>query len=98
VKISRYLRRIIAGDKVVAASVLTQRNVIVWLFIALVALFLTHPVGEPRSNFDKRLPMPQGAAGQTSQGDSLGSRPSQFRRASFVPAPPGESSPASRSE
>jgi hypothetical protein len=60
VKISKYLRRIIAGDKVVADSVLTLRNVIVWLFIVLVALFLTNPGGEPRSIFDKPVPMPPG--------------------------------------
>jgi hypothetical protein len=58
VKISRYLRRIIAGDKVVAENMLTMRNVIVWLFIALVALFLTNPGGEPRSIFDKPVPIP----------------------------------------
>jgi hypothetical protein len=34
------------------------RNVIVWLFIALVAAFLTKPAGEPSSIFDKPLPMP----------------------------------------
>jgi len=34
------------------------RNVVVWLFIALVALFLTNPSGEPHSFFDKPLPMP----------------------------------------
>jgi hypothetical protein len=58
VKISRYLRRIIAGDKVVADGMLSLRNVIVWLFIALVALFLTNPGGEPRSIFDKPVPIP----------------------------------------
>jgi hypothetical protein len=57
-KISRYLRRIIAGDKVVYDGMMTLRNVVVWLFIALVALFLTNPAGEPRSIYDKPLPMP----------------------------------------
>jgi hypothetical protein len=60
VKISRYLRRIIAGDKVVADRTLSLRSVIAWLFIALVALFLTNPSGEPRSIFDKPVPMPPG--------------------------------------
>jgi hypothetical protein len=60
VKISRYLRRIIAGDRVVGESVLTLRNLVAWLFIALVALFLTNPGGEPRSIFDKPVPMPPG--------------------------------------
>jgi hypothetical protein len=60
VKLSRYLRRIIAGDKALAAGVLTLRNAIVWLYIVLVALFLTSPAGEPRSIYDKPLPMPAG--------------------------------------
>ena len=55
-QISRYLRRLIAGDKVVAASGMTLRSVVVWLFIALVALFLTKPSSEPRSAFNKPLP------------------------------------------
>lgn len=59
-KISRYLKRIIAGDKAVADGIAALRNVVVWLFIALVALFLTHPAGEPRSIYDKPLPMPAG--------------------------------------
>ena len=33
------------------------RNVIVWLFIALVALFLTHP-SSPASVFDAPVPWP----------------------------------------
>lgn len=59
-KLSSYLRRILAGDKAVAAGMLTLRNVIVWLYIVLVALFLTNPAGEPRSIYDKPLPMPAG--------------------------------------
>jgi hypothetical protein len=58
VKISRYLRRIVAGDKVVARSAMSLRSVIVWLFIALVALFLTKPSAEPHSVFNKPLPLP----------------------------------------
>lgn len=57
-KISRYLRRIIAGDKVVARRAISLRSVIVWLFIALVALFLTKPSAEPRSAFMNPLPLP----------------------------------------
>lgn len=57
-KISRYLRRIIAGDKVVDGRIVTVRSVIVWVFIALVALFLTHPSSEPPSAFSKPIPMP----------------------------------------
>lgn len=57
-KISRYLRRIIAGDKVVDPSGMTVRHLVVWLFIALVALFLTKPSAEPHSVFKKPLPLP----------------------------------------
>jgi len=34
------------------------RNIVVWLFIALVAAFLTHPAGEPRSALDSPVPWP----------------------------------------
>lgn len=37
---------------------ITVRSVIVWVFIALVALFLTHPSSEPPSAFSKPIPMP----------------------------------------
>lgn len=57
-KISNFLRRLIGGDKAVEGGVLSLRQVIVWLFIALVALFLTHPASEQHSLFDKPLPMP----------------------------------------
>jgi hypothetical protein len=58
VNISRVLKRLIAGDNPVDGGAAALRNVIVWLFIALVAAFLTKPAGEPRSIFDKPLPMP----------------------------------------
>ncbi len=57
-KISNFLRRLIAGDKAVEGTTLSLRHVIVWLFIAVVALFLTHPAGEQRSLFEHPLPMP----------------------------------------
>ena len=57
-KLSQYLKRIILGDKAIEGGVMTVRSVIVWIFIALVALFLTNPAGEPGSFFDKPLPMP----------------------------------------
>jgi hypothetical protein len=44
----------------VAEGIAALRSVVVWLFIALVALFLTKPAGEPRSIYDKPLPMPPG--------------------------------------
>jgi hypothetical protein len=36
----------------------TLRNSLAWLFIALVALFLTHPTAEQQSVFDGPLPLP----------------------------------------
>jgi hypothetical protein len=58
VKLSRVLKRLIAGDNAVDGGAAAFRNVIVWLFIAIVATFLTKPAGEPSSFFDKPLPMP----------------------------------------
>src|SRR5690349_9155156 len=46
--LSRYLKRLISGDEVVGGNAASLRNVIVWVFIALVAAFLTHPSGGPR--------------------------------------------------
>lgn len=56
--ISRFLKRLIVGDNAIEGEAAALRTVIVWLFIALVALFLTKPAGEPHSIFDKPLPMP----------------------------------------
>ena len=57
-KISNFLKRLIQGDKALAGGAANLRNIIVWAFIALVALFLTNPSGEPASLFDKPIPMP----------------------------------------
>jgi hypothetical protein len=57
VNVSRFLKRLIAGDHVVGGPAASLRNVIVWLFIALVALFLTHP-SSPASAFDAPVPWP----------------------------------------
>jgi hypothetical protein len=57
VNVSRFIKRLIAGDHVVGSSAPSPRNVIVWLFIALVALFLTHP-SSPASAFDAPVPWP----------------------------------------
>jgi hypothetical protein len=57
VNVSRFLKRLVAGDHVVDSSAASLRNVIVWLFIALVALFLTHP-SSPGSAFDAPVPWP----------------------------------------
>ena len=55
--LSRYLKRLISGDEVMGSNAASLRNIVVWLFIALVAAFLTHPSGEPRSN-DAPVPWP----------------------------------------
>jgi hypothetical protein len=57
VNVSRFLKRLIGGDHVVGSSAAPLRNVVVWLFIALVALFLTHPAS-PVSAFDAPVPWP----------------------------------------
>jgi hypothetical protein len=56
--LSRYLKRLISGDEVTGGTAASLRNVIVWVFIALVAAFLTHPSGGPRSMFDAPVPWP----------------------------------------
>lgn len=58
--ISQFLKRLIFGDNAIEDGAVTLRNVIVWVFIALVALFLTKPAGEPHSLFDKPVAMPAG--------------------------------------
>lgn len=55
-KVSDVFKRLITGDNPDGGAA-ALRNVIVWLFIALVALFLTIP-SEPPSFFDKPIPMP----------------------------------------
>jgi hypothetical protein len=46
--LSKYLKRLISGDDVMGGNAASLRNIIVWVFIALVAAFLTHP-SEPRN-------------------------------------------------
>jgi hypothetical protein len=58
VNVSKYLKRLISGDHVLDSTAASLRNVIVWLFIALVALFLTQPAASPVSNFDAPVPWP----------------------------------------
>jgi hypothetical protein len=47
--LSRYLKRLISGDDVMGGNAASLRNIIVWVFIALVAAFLTHPSDDPRN-------------------------------------------------
>lgn len=56
VKITNFLKRIIYGDNATDGSAANMRNIIVWAFIALVALFLTSP--EQVSFFDRPIPLP----------------------------------------
>jgi hypothetical protein len=56
-KISGYLRRLIWNDKVVVRGAGTLRTVLCAVFIALIALFATSPVGEYGAH-DKPLPLP----------------------------------------
>ena len=55
--VTRFLKRLVAGDNVVDRSAASLRNVVVWLFIALVAMFLTQP-SNPASAFDAPVPWP----------------------------------------
>jgi hypothetical protein len=56
VKITNFLKRLIHGDNATDGSAANMRNIIVWAFIALVALFLTNP--EQVSFFDQPIPLP----------------------------------------
>ena len=57
-KLARFFRRLIAGDnagnKPGDRGAAAMRNAVVWIFIALVALFLT----EHHSLFDGPVPLP----------------------------------------
>jgi hypothetical protein len=56
--LSRYLKRLISGDEVRGGNATSLRNIVVWVFIALVAAFLTQPAGDARSRFDAPVPWP----------------------------------------
>jgi hypothetical protein len=56
---SRYLKRLISGDHAAGGTAASVRNIVVWVFIALVALFLTHPSGGPSSASDAPVPWPK---------------------------------------
>lgn len=56
-RISGYIRRIMWNDKMVVRGAVTLRMVLCGVFIALIALCFTSPVGE-RSVYDKPLPLP----------------------------------------
>lgn len=56
-KLSTLFRRFIDGELAPGAAA-TLRQAITWAFIALIALFLTHPTAEQQSVFDEPLPLP----------------------------------------
>jgi hypothetical protein len=56
-KISAYIKRILSQNKIVVGGAVTLRTVLCGLFIAVIALFFTHPVNE-RGLHDKPLPLP----------------------------------------
>ena len=57
-KISHIFRRLVHGDNAARGRPGILRTVVVWAFIGLVALFLTHPSGEPASLYDRPIPLP----------------------------------------
>jgi hypothetical protein len=56
--LSRFLKRLMHGDAAGRGGAVSLRNVVVWLFIAIVALFLTHPAGGPYGALDGPVPWP----------------------------------------
>lgn len=56
--VTNFIKRLIAGDHAVSGTAASLRSVVVWVFIALVAAFLTHPAGTPASAFDAPVPWP----------------------------------------
>jgi hypothetical protein len=57
-RIARLVRRLVFGDRVLATSATSLRNIVVWVFIALVAAFLTHPAAGPGAMPDAPVPWP----------------------------------------
>lgn len=56
--IARFFKRLVSGDHAAGGTAASLRNIVVWVFIALVALFLTHPSGGPLGTADAPLPWP----------------------------------------
>lgn len=57
--LSKTISRLISGDKAVSGTAASLRNIVVWVFIALVAAFLTHPASAPaNSAFEAPVPWP----------------------------------------
>jgi len=58
VNVSNTIKRLIAGDHAANGTAASLRNVVVWVFIALVAAFLTQPASTSSSAFDAPVPWP----------------------------------------
>ena len=56
--ISRILKRLLAGDNALKDNAALLGRIVGWLFIALVALFLTQPSGGPFSASGMQVPWP----------------------------------------
>jgi hypothetical protein len=56
--IARLVKRLVVGDRVLAGTATSLRNIVAWGFIALVATFLTHPSSGPGSTSDTPVPWP----------------------------------------
>ena len=56
--ISRILKRLLAGDNALKDNAALLGRIVGWLFIALVALFLTQPSGGPFSAPGMQVPWP----------------------------------------
>lgn len=55
-KVRAYFKRILSRDKIVVGGAVTLRTVLCGLFIALIALFRTSPVGGAKG--DQPVPLP----------------------------------------
>jgi hypothetical protein len=58
VNFANFFKRLVQGDHAIGKRGTRLYAVVVWLFIALVALFLTQPTGGPASVFSAPVPLP----------------------------------------
>ena len=58
VNFANFFKRLVQGDHAAGKRSARLRAVVVCLFIALVALFLTQPTGGPASVFSAPIPLP----------------------------------------
>jgi hypothetical protein len=55
-RITGYFKRILSTEKIVVSGAVTLRTILCGLFIALIALFRTSPVGDVKT--DRPVPLP----------------------------------------